>query len=58
MYTGAPYAASKAALNLLIAKFSASYADEGILFLSLCPGLVDTVEGETPACKCFYTPTR
>ena len=40
-----PYAASKAALNTLFAKLNAAYADEGILFMSLCPGYVATAEG-------------
>ncbi|PYI11203.1 NAD(P)-binding protein [Aspergillus sclerotiicarbonarius CBS 121057] len=36
------YAISKAGLNTAVAKFSAQYADEGILFMSICPGMVDT----------------
>lgn len=40
----APYAVSKAALNALMAKFAAAYADQGILFASICPGRVDTAE--------------
>ncbi|RYP50201.1 hypothetical protein DL768_004222 [Monosporascus sp. mg162] len=38
----APYAISKAALNTAVAKFSARYRKEGILFMSISPGLVDT----------------
>jgi NAD(P)-dependent dehydrogenase (short-subunit alcohol dehydrogenase family) len=38
----APYSASKAAANVVIAKFSATYKDEGILFLSVSPGYVAT----------------
>ncbi|KAK7430946.1 hypothetical protein QQZ08_002475 [Neonectria magnoliae] len=41
----APYAMSKAALSNLFAKLNASYEDQGILFFSICPGLVDTAEG-------------
>ena len=37
-----PYSISKAALNMAVAKFSAQYAKDGVLFLSLSPGLVDT----------------
>lgn len=37
-----PYAISKAALNAAMAKFSAQYAAKGILFLSICPGVVET----------------
>ncbi|CAI4213615.1 unnamed protein product [Parascedosporium putredinis] len=39
---GSPYSMSKAALNMLVAKYHASYADQGVLFLSISPGLVDT----------------
>lgn len=38
---GAPYAISKAARNMAVAKYSA-YSSEGILFLAICPGVVDT----------------
>lgn len=37
-----PYAVSKAALNALIAKYDAAYRSEGVLFLSISPGIVDT----------------
>lgn len=36
------YAINKAALNAVIAKYAARYGKEGILFLALSPGLVDT----------------
>lgn len=40
--SGALYAASKAALNMIVAKFAAQYSKtEGILFLAVSPGLVD-----------------
>lgn len=38
---GALYAASKAALNVIVAKFNAQYKKEGILFFSISPGLVE-----------------
>jgi NAD(P)-dependent dehydrogenase (short-subunit alcohol dehydrogenase family) len=38
---GSLYGASKAAMNLLVAKYSAQYRKDGVLFLSLSPGLVD-----------------
>lgn len=38
---GALYAASKAALNIIVAKFSAQYKKDGVLFLSISPGLVE-----------------
>lgn len=39
---GALYAASKAAMNVIVAKFNAQYKKDGVLFLSISPGLVDT----------------
>ncbi|XXH01302.1 hypothetical protein Hte_007658 [Hypoxylon texense] len=43
-----PYAISKAGLNLAIAKFSAEYKKEGILFMSISPGYVDTSGHDDP----------
>lgn len=40
--TGPLYSTSKAAMNLVQAKFSADYKKDGVLFLSVCPGMVDT----------------
>ncbi|KAI3327601.1 NAD(P)-binding protein [Xylariaceae sp. AK1471] len=39
--TGAVYSCSKAALNIVTAKYSAQYKKDGILFLSICPGTAD-----------------
>ncbi|KAF7960442.1 hypothetical protein EAE96_000123 [Botrytis aclada] len=39
--TGALYSISKAAMNLVTAKFHAEYKDQGVLFLGICPGMVD-----------------
>ncbi|KAI9036248.1 NAD(P)-binding protein [Aspergillus affinis] len=36
------YMISKAAMNAAVAKFSAQYAKDGVLFMSICPGMVDT----------------
>lgn len=39
---GSPlYAIAKAGLNMMTAKFSAQYKKEGVLFMSVCPGVVD-----------------
>ncbi|KAF7182596.1 hypothetical protein CNMCM7691_002167 [Aspergillus felis] len=38
---GALYAASKAAMNMIVGKFNAQYKKDGLLFLSISPGLVD-----------------
>lgn len=43
------YSISKAATNMLVAKYNAAYGkSEGILFLSLSPGFVDTGTNTTP----------
>lgn len=36
------YSISKIAVNMAVAKFSAQYAKDGVLFLSVCPGVVET----------------
>ena len=41
-----PYSISKAAVNALIAKYNVAYKAEGILFMSVSPGFVDTSEGK------------
>ncbi|KAF2763856.1 NAD(P)-binding protein [Teratosphaeria nubilosa] len=44
---GAPYSISKAATNMLVAKYNAALGkSEGIMFLSISPGMVDTSEGK------------
>jgi len=35
------YAASKAAMNVIVGKYNAQYKKEGILFVSLSPGVVE-----------------
>jgi NAD(P)-dependent dehydrogenase (short-subunit alcohol dehydrogenase family) len=35
------YAASKAAMNVIVAKFNAQYKKDGVLFVSLSPGVVE-----------------
>ncbi|RAH76177.1 NAD(P)-binding protein [Aspergillus japonicus CBS 114.51] len=35
------YAIRKAGLNTAVAKFSAQYAKQGVLFMSICPGMVE-----------------
>ena len=45
-----PYSISKAAVNGVVAKYNALYKSEGILFMAISPGLVDTgtlVPGES-----------
>lgn len=41
---GAPYSISKGALNVAVAKYNALYQSEGILFMAISPGMVDTGE--------------
>ena len=38
----APYAISKSATNMTVAKYNALYKNDGVLFLAISPGLVDT----------------
>ncbi|GJC88319.1 putative oxidoreductase C663.08c [Colletotrichum liriopes] len=38
----APYSISKAAMNTAVAKFGAQYAQDGLLFFSISPGVIDT----------------
>lgn len=38
---GALYSASKAAMNIIVAKFSAQYKKDGVLFFSISPGMVE-----------------
>ncbi|KAL6802611.1 NAD(P)-binding protein [Trichoderma sp. SZMC 28013] len=40
--TSAPYTISKAAMNAAVAKYSAQYSSQGVLFMSISPGVVDT----------------
>lgn len=39
--TSALYSASKAAMNVIVAKFSAQYKKDGVLFMSMSPGAVE-----------------
>ncbi|KAI0880488.1 NAD(P)-binding protein [Annulohypoxylon maeteangense] len=42
LYMAGPYAMSKAAMNLAIAKYHSELGSEGILFMSISPGAVQT----------------
>lgn len=42
IYHGSIYATSKAAMNMVNAKFSSRYKKDGVLFIGICPGSVDT----------------
>lgn len=41
---GAPYAISKAAVTMAVAKYAVQFKSEGFLFLALSPGFVNTFE--------------
>ena len=38
---GSLYAASKAAMNVIVAKFNVQYKDDGVLFMAISPGVVE-----------------
>lgn len=40
--TSTIYAATKAGLNVIVSKFHAQYKKDGVLFLSLSPGVIET----------------
>lgn len=50
------YAISKAAMNMAVGKFSAQYSKDGVLFLSICPGVVNTGHFDNckHACKSYH----
>ena len=39
------YSTSKAALNMIVAKYALAYKSDGIVFLAVSPGLVKTLPG-------------
>lgn len=52
LWMAIPYCVSKAALNMVIAKFSAEYREKGVLVLGMSPGVVatnDLSDGELPS---------
>lgn len=53
---GALYAASKAAMNIIVAKFNAQYKKDGVLFMSISPGLVEV--GRYADCTYPFLPSR
>ena len=50
---GSLYAISKAAMNMVTAKFNAQYKSQGVLFMGICPGMVD-VGAIDPATRKTY----
>ncbi|CAH0025610.1 unnamed protein product [Clonostachys rhizophaga] len=46
---GIPDSVSKAALNMLVAKYNATYKSEGVFVMGICAGSVDTFEGVAPS---------
>ena len=51
-----PYCASKAAVNMVVAKYAAKFADENLVFLALSPGLVDTSTAPRKSFRSFFRP--
>ncbi|KAL5520490.1 hypothetical protein ACEPAG_9714 [Sanghuangporus baumii] len=52
--TAGPYAISKAALNMVVAKFATRFKDEGFTFLAVSPGLVKTLPGPSDQVDKIY----
>lgn len=52
------YAASKAAMNVIVAKFNAQYKKDGVLFLSISPGLVEVGRFANSTCPLPALPSR
>lgn len=50
------YSISKTALNMLIAKFQAEYTKDGVLFLAISPGFVNTGHHDDSMLKSFVIP--
>lgn len=48
--TGTLYGAFKAALNLVVAKYSAEFKKDGVLFFTMSPGLVDVGHFDNRMC--------
>ena len=40
-----PYAVSKAAVNMVMVKYAVRFKEEGIIFLTISPGWVNTLQG-------------
>lgn len=55
VYEAGPYAISKAALNMAVAKYHAKHREECILFLAISPGVVDSGNAASQTrMSCFY----
>jgi NAD(P)-dependent dehydrogenase (short-subunit alcohol dehydrogenase family) len=52
------YAASKAAMNVIVAKFNAQYKKDGVLFVSMSPGVVDVGHFDNGAYNLFLKLTH
>jgi NAD(P)-dependent dehydrogenase (short-subunit alcohol dehydrogenase family) len=48
-----PYAVSKAGSNMVVAKYAAEFKNEGVVFLALSPGVVNTQAPSWDECKSF-----
>jgi len=42
IYENGPYSISKAAMNMVTSKYQAEFENDGVLFIGVCPGMVDT----------------
>jgi NAD(P)-dependent dehydrogenase (short-subunit alcohol dehydrogenase family) len=42
VHEGVAYTISKAAMNMAVAKFQAEYAEQGVLFMAISPGVINS----------------
>jgi NAD(P)-dependent dehydrogenase (short-subunit alcohol dehydrogenase family) len=50
LFESAPYSISKSAMNMVNAKFQAEFKKDGIIFMGVCPGYVNTGHHENRKC--------
>lgn len=58
LYESPSYSISKIALNMAIAKFQAEYNNDGVLFLAICPGAVNTGQFDKSMCNLPSVPRK
>jgi NAD(P)-dependent dehydrogenase (short-subunit alcohol dehydrogenase family) len=55
---GAPYAISKAGVNMVVAKYDATYKSDGVLVMGVCAGSVNTHPANACELRCCRNAER